>query len=343
MKDQHLETRRKFLKYLSGFTLGITLPGLPLSGQEKAKRDRLGDLLPTRKLGATGAEVTMLGVGGYHLGWCPKKESQAVIETALEGGVRFFDNAESYGPHTSESRYGEFLTPQYRDEIFLMTKTYTRSSAQARKHLEESLKRLKTDYLDLWQVHSLRSPEDVDIRINDGILDVMREAKESGKARYIGFTGHADPNAHVQMLNQTKDDPLFETIQMPVNILDANNQNSFIEQVMPIAMQRNMGILAMKTLADGRFFSEKTQGNRQVWSSNNPVIPNRISISEALHFVWSLPISVLITGAENTDYMKEKIKLAKEFVKLSEQDRMRLLEKVTDLANSGEIEYYKTI
>ena len=340
MDFQHQESRREFLKYLSGFTVGMMLP-IPVAGLGSVQKDRLGEILPTRKLGRTNVEVTMLGLGGYHIGWPAEKEAQEVIETALEGGVRFFDTAESYGPHTSEIRYGKYLTPQYRDIIFLMTKTYTQSAAEARKHLEASLKRMKTDYLDLWQVHSLQSPKDVDTRISNGILEVMMEAQSSGKVKHIGFTGHADPDAHVRMMERTTDDPIFEMVQMPVNVLDFSYRNSFIQQVLPVALNRNMGVLAMKTLADGRFFPVKKHGSRQVWTTDDAVIPDRISLREALYFTWSLPVSVLITGAENTGYILEKIQLPRDFAKLPENERLKILDKVADLAEKGTVEYYK--
>jgi aryl-alcohol dehydrogenase-like predicted oxidoreductase len=342
MKFEDLENRRQFLRYLSVFTAGMMMP-VTMIGQNQIRQDRLGEVLPTRKLGNTNVDVTMLGVGGYHIGWTTEKDAQGVIETALEGGIRFFDTAESYGPHTSEIRYGKYLTPKYRDDIFLMTKTYSRKAAEARKHLEESLKRMKTDHLDLWQMHSLESPEDVDERIADGFLEVMLEAKKSGKARHVGFTGHANPNAHAHMLEMTKDNPIFETIQMPINVVDFNYKSSFIKDVLPTALDRNLGIIAMKTLADGRFFADKKMGKSQVWSSDDPVVPDRISIQDALYFAWSLPISVLVTGAETATLIKEKIELAKKFIALSESERLDLVNKVIDLAEKGDVEYYKNV
>ena len=157
MESTNPESRREFLKYLSALTAGMIIAN-PTIGATTS-RDHFGEILPVRKLGKTSIEVTMLGVGGYHIGWTTEKNAQEVIESAMEGGIRFFDTAESYGPHTSEIRYGKYLTPKYRDDIFLMTKTYTKRASQARQHLIESLERLKTDYLDLWQVHSLESPE----------------------------------------------------------------------------------------------------------------------------------------------------------------------------------------
>ena len=205
-----MEKRRQFLKKMSGLTAAILVPVQHnLFGKP---RDKWGDVLPMRKLGKTGVDVTMLGVGGYHIGWTTEKDAQRVIEVALEGGIRFFDTAESYGPHTSEIRYGKYLTPQYRDLVFIMTKSTARDAKTAQEHLEASLKRMKTDYVDLWQVHALSSPEDVEERISNGILDVMQEAKASGKAKHIGFTGHQNPYAHVRMLEKTVDNDIFETV-----------------------------------------------------------------------------------------------------------------------------------
>lgn len=328
--------RKEFLKQMAGLTSGIVLTGSSLMEHQEPREDRWGTLLPTRKLGNTGEEVTMLGVGGYHIGGAmSEKEAQKTIETAIAGGIRFFDTAESYQNGGSEKRYGKYLVPKYRDDIFLMSKTYSRDAETTRKHLEGTLRRLNTDHLDLWQVHSLQSRDDVDNRIENGVLDVVRHAKETGKARHIGFTGHASPYAHMRMLEKTR---FFETCQMPVNVLDPS-YHSFIRNVMPILTDRNMGILAMKTLADGRFFSSK---KRVGWTTDEPVVPNRISIREALYFAWSLPISVLITGADDSDMLQEKIDLAKNFKAFDEKKRQQLIEKVADLSD-GSVEYFKNV
>ena len=182
--------RRAFLKSLAGLTTGILLSSACAEGdEENSTNDRLGALLPTRRFGRTGEAVTMLGVGGWHIGDMTEAEAQKTIETALEGGVRFFDTAEGYQTGGSESRLGKLLVPKYRDDVFLMTKTRARDANEAWEHLEGSLSRLNTDRLDLWQVHAVRNPADVDERIENGVLDVMIEAKETGKTRYIGFTG----------------------------------------------------------------------------------------------------------------------------------------------------------
>ncbi|QIA09564.1 aldo/keto reductase [Draconibacterium halophilum] len=331
-----MTNRRSFLKSLAGATAGISLASGTMATEQETG-DRLGEVLPKRKLGRTGEQVTMLGTGGYHIGWTTERDAQEVIEASLEGGVRFFDTAESYSSGTSEERYGKFLTPKYRDLIFLMTKSTGRDAKAVQEHLEGSLRRLKVDQIDLYQVHAIQTPEDVDNRINNGVLDVLLKAKQDGKIKYLGFTGHQNPFAHTQMLEQTKTSDIFDALLMPVNLLDAS-YFSFIENVMPKALDRNMGVLAMKSLADGRFFSTKKEAN---WTSEDPVIPNYVSIKEAMHFVWSLPVSVLISGNENATYMREKIALARSFAKLSEAEKQNLIDKVKPLALSGEIEYFK--
>lgn len=339
-----MKNRRDFLKKMAGFTTAIMAP-LPWTAgcSSQIDTDRLGALLPKRLLGKTGRKVTMLGLGGYHIGWTTEYKAQETIEAALQGGIRFFDNAESYGPHTSEIRYGKYLTPQYRDLVFIMTKTTAKDAKTARAHLEASLKRMNTDYVDLWQVHALSSPEDVDERISNGILDVMQEAKANGKAKHIGFTGHENPYAHVRMLEKTVDNDIFETIQMPINPVDAGNKDSFIAEVIQTAHSRKFGILAMKTLAAGRFFPETIISEEKVWESEDPVIPARLALNDVLNFAWSLPISVLITGAENRILIEEKISIAKNFVKLSESQRIDLISKVEDISVKGDVEYYKNV
>ena len=332
-----MENRRDFLRKLAGLTAGLALPVNLGAGQEVVS-DRMGELLPLRKLGKSGASVTMLGVGGFHIHWTTEMDARRVITTAINNGVRFFDTAESYGPEVSEIRFGRFLTPNYRDIIFLMTKSGATEAKLAREHLEGSLRRMKTDYLDLWQIHSLRTPEDVDNRVRNGVLDVFIEAKKSGKVRFLGFTGHQDPMALVRMLEITKDMDIWDAVQMPVNPVDAASSNSFIKKVMPLLLERETGILAMKTLADGRFFSEK---NLHDWKTDAPAIPDRFTVAEAIDFAWSLPISTLITGAENSPFLEEKIQMAKRFKELNERDRLRLTESVADQSVYSRLEYYK--
>ncbi|MCK5729653.1 MAG: aldo/keto reductase [Draconibacterium sp.] len=327
--------RRNFLKNLAGVTAGLSLSGTAF-GSEKTT-DRMGEVLPKRKLGRTGEYVTMLGTGGYHVGWTTERDAQEVVEAAIEGGVRFFDTAESYSKGRSEERYGKFLTPKYRDLIFLMTKSTGKDAKSVQEHLEGSLRRLKVDQIDLFQVHSIKTPEDVDSRIENGVLEVLLKAKEQGKIKYLGFTGHQNPYAHTHMLERTKESDIFDTALMPVNVLD-QSYYSFIQNVIPKALDRDMGILAIKSLADGRFFAKKEKVN---WTSDDPLIPNYLSIKEAMYFVWSLPVTVLISGNENATFMREKVALARSFSKLSEAQRLELVDKVKDIALSGNLEYFK--
>ena len=298
--------------------------------------DRLSTLLPQRTLGNTGKSVTMLGTGGAHVGRTESEsEAQAIVETALEGGVRFFDNAYAYQSGRAEERYGKYLTPKYRDLVFLMTKTTAKDAKTAEEHLAESLRRMKTDYLDLWQVHSLKDPADVDTRIQQGVVDVFEKAKADGKVRHIGFTGHTSPHAHARMLERTD---VFETCQMPINCADPSFE-SFILIVLPELVKRNMGVLAMKSLSNGGFFG----GDKQFMHGDNPLlVPERVSIPEALTFTWSHPISVLITGADNPDQMREKIGIARSFEPIDEAARQALVDRVSDRAGNI-VEFYKQV
>ena len=341
--------RRALLKWLAGLTAGIVV-STQTSAQDKtlgsdsssgesdfaprtSKADRLGELLPLRTLGRTGEAVTMLGVGGAHLGDLSERDAQETIEIALQGGVRFFDTAKMYQSGGSETRMGKLLIPEYRDVIYLMTKTVAHNAKDARSDLESSLRRLNTDYLDLWQVHTVESPQNVDERIANGVFEVMAEAKASGKVRHIGFTGHRQPEAHLQVLEKSD---IFDTCQLPINIADPS-YSSFIQQVLPKLVERNIGVLGMKSLANGGFFGGSAHGQH----GNNPkIVPNRVSIAEAINFAWSMPVSVLITGFNNPQQMQEKIDLARSFVVMGEQQRQDLIDKVADLAGRR-VEFYK--
>ena len=219
-----------------------------------------------------------------------------------------------------------------------MSKSTGRDAKTVREHLEGTLRRLNTDQLDLYQVHAIGTPQDVDSRIENGVLEEMLKAKKEGKIKYLGFTGHQNPFAHTRMLERTEESDIFDTVLMPVNVLD-QVYFSFTKNVLPKALERNIGVLSIKSLADGRFFATKEEAN---WKSDDPIIPNYLSIKEAMHFVWSLPVSVLISGNENATFKREKIALARSFTKLTETEREALVDKVKDIALTGKIEYFKT-
>ena len=328
---------------MAGATAGIMIPWGTACGGNAIRSDKFGEILPLRMLGKTDREVTMLGLGGYHIGWTTEKDAQEVIETAISGGIRFFDTAHSYEKGISEERYGKFLIPQYRDQIFLMTKSTARDGVSIQKEIDLSLKRMKCDYVDLLQIHSFTSPDDVDQRLENGVVDAALKILSTGKAKYIGFTGHRNPYALLRMMDRLPESHSFSTLQMPVSLVDYASEHSFVKQVIPNALEKDLGILAMKTLADGRFFTKKESKGEVQWATDTPVIPDHLSVKEALFFSWSMPISVLITGAENAILLKEKIELAKEFVSMSEADRSALLAKVEQAPDREGIEYYKKI
>jgi len=328
--------RREFLRNVSAAGLTFALqPAL-----SKAEPDKIGNVLPKRALGKTGESVTVLGLGGFHIGWTTDELAGPTIDAALESGVRFFDTAESYGPGTSEERYGTYLTPKYRDEIFLMTKSTAETAELARQHLEDSLRRLRTDRIDLWQIHALASPEDVDKRLKEGVLDMALKAREKGLIRHLGFTGHSSPYAHLRMIELAGD--VFAACQFPINPVDQVSKHSFMKLVIPAAEKAGLGILAMKTLADGRFFARKDVNTKVTWTSEDPIVPDHLSLEDCIFFALSQPLSVLITGAEKPDFLKDKVALVERFQKLTQKEITALANRVLAFAGAGQVEYYKS-
>lgn len=337
-----MSSRRSFIRRMATLT-GALMYRDVFSSSAPPPADQWGTLLPQRALGRTGETVTMLGVGGFHIGWTTERDAQEVIETAMAGGIRFFDTAHNYGKGLSEERYGQFLIPKYRDDIFLMTKSQAADGAGVLREFDLSRKRMGVDQVDLLQLHSLKTPDDVASRIESGVLDALAQILESGGARYVGFTGHQSPYAHLEMLKRVSGKSLFSTLQMPINPVDGAAEHSFVRQVLSDAVESGLGVLAMKTLADGRFFSRKEMNGKVRWQSEKPVIPTALSVDDALRFAWSLPISTLITGAENKTLLEEKIGLARTFSLMSDPEREALLEQVLAVPNCGAVEYYKRI
>ena len=278
----------------------------------------------------------MLTLGGWHIGAMDKKQVEPLIETAMEGGIRAFDTAHFYEEGKSEERLGKYLTPKYRDYIFLASKTTATNAEDAQEHLDISLRRLQTDYLDLWQVHNISSLDDVNRRKTGKIFDFMIKAKEEGKVRHIGFTGHTAYLAHLYVLDQTD---VFETCMMPMNVADPTYE-SFTTNVLPELQKKNYGILAMKSLGGGGLFGGKSMG-RIKYGTFPAVIPGILSVREALHFVWSLPVSSLVLGNDNADMLRENINHAKNFVSLDQAKKNELINKVADIGVTGEMEWYK--
>jgi predicted aldo/keto reductase-like oxidoreductase len=294
-----MNSRRKFIKILTGVAAGTILP-FPVFSSPSAKiSDRWGELLPLRKFGYTGKMVTMLGLGGFHVGKQDEKGAERLVEAAIEGGIRYFDTAESYQQGGSEEKLGRYLTPKYRDDIFLMTKTKAVTGKSAQSDLEASLKRLRTDQLDLWLIHSVNSVDDVESRIKEGVLDVFLKAKASGKAKHIGFSGHVTPEAHKRLLELSSD---MEACMLPVNLVDPG-YHSFIREVVPVLNDKKMAVIAMKSLAGGGFWGGGFEGIARQQTQ----VMDFITVENAIHFAFSMPVSILISGPDNVNMLNEKI------------------------------------
>ena len=323
---RNLINRRELLQRLALLTGATLAPWRAMGAADAASSDKLGPVLPLRTLGKTRLKVTMLTVGGSHIGRPAESVAQAVIEAAIESGIRTFDTAQLYQNGGSEERYGSFLTPKYREHVLIFTKTMAEDAATARSHLEGSLRRMKTEYLDLWALHDLRDISKADTRVHN-VLDVMLKAKEEGKVRHIGFTGHGSWKTHAHVLELTD---AFETCQMPINIADPSYE-SFTLNVLPILVKRNMGVFAMKTLA-----ADGLMGGRG--GAGPKVIPDRLTVQEALRYVWSLPVSSLVSGMASVEHLKANVASARSFVAMSEAERQALIAKVADVAKTGQME-----
>ncbi len=338
-----MENRREFIKKstaVAAFGLIANWAGAT------PENDQFGEILPQRQLIRNGEKVTAFCLGGYHLGFTEDpKEAERMVERAMELGVRFFDNARRYHDGRAEEYMGRFLTPKYRDQIFLMTKAPARTGQGVRQQLEESLKALKTDYVDLWQIHALQTPEDVDNRIKDGVLDVFLEAKEKGEARYIGFTGHANPKTHLHFLSRLDEMGVeFDTCQMPINVCDPSFE-SFQHRVLPVLLEKKYGVIAMKTMAGGSMMGGRIDTTPEdILTKDIPDVVSKTELSMAsLHqYVYALPVSSLCSGCRFTFELEENVQVLKNLKKLSESD-MQLLEQYAAPYAGLIVENYKRI
>lgn len=321
-----MTTRREALRRLA-LLAGAALLSRPVSGQPAAAvSDELGPTLPRRPLGRTNLQVSMLSVGGSHVGRPSENEAEQIIESAIASGIRTFETAQLYQGGGSEERYGRYLVPKYRQQVQIFTKTMATDGRTAQAHLEGSLRRMKLDYIDLWQMHDINSPQDVDNRLRNGVLDTMLKAKSAGKVRHIGFTGHATWQAHAHVLKTTD---VFETCLMPINVADSSYE-SFILNILPLLVDRQMGVLAMKTLAAGDFLRGR--------GTAAPIIPDLLSIEDALRFVWSLPVSSLVSGMGLAAHVRENASYAARFSPMDETERAKLVAKVAEIGRTGKLE-----
>lgn len=286
------------------------------------------DLMIYRDLGSTGEKVSLIGIGGWHLGlkYVSEKTALRIVDEAIDRGVTFFDNCWDYNEGKSEKRLGKALKGK-RDRIFLMTKIDGRTKKLAAKQIDESLKRLKTDRIDLIQHHEILRFEDPH-RIFDekeGAHLAMLEARKAGKLRFIGFTGHKDPQIHLHFLETAESyGHKLDTAQMPVNVMDAHYR-SFSKTVVPELNKRKMGVLAMKSMANGIILKSKTA---------TPV--------ECLHYAMSQPVSVVIAGIDNLKVLDQAFEAVRTFPDVKTKDIDRILAKTKDAAKRGEFEPFKT-
>jgi len=321
-----MENRREFFKKAGALT---SLSLLTEWASATPATDKLGELLPQRQLIRNGEKVTAFCLGGYHLGTTESlKRAENMVERSIELGVRFFDNARGYHNGLSEEYMGRFLTPKYRDQIFLMSKAPAKTGKGVQEQLDQSLKALKTDYLDLWQIHTFTTPEDVDNRIRDGVLDVFLEAKEKGKTRHIGFTGHQSPKTHLYFLNKLDEMGLeFDTCQMPLNVCDPSFE-SFEKHVLPVLLEKEYGIIAMKTMAGGSMMGGRIDTTPQdIKTEDIPDVVGNTDLTLAnLHqYVYQLPISSLCSGCRFTYELDQNVRVLKELKKLSKSDKEKLI------------------
>lgn len=322
-----MATRRDFFKQVGMVAaLGMVTEWVTAC----AETDKYGEILPQRQLIRNGEKVTAFSLGGYHLGFTENpKDAERMIERSIELGVRFFDNARKYHDGRSEEYMGKFLTPKYRDEIFLMTKAPARTGEGVKKQLEESLKALNTDYVDLWQIHALQTPEDVDKRIEAGVLDEFLKAKQNGKVRYIGFTGHRSPKTHLHFLNRLDEMGIeLDTCQLPLNVCDPSFE-SFETNVLPELLKREYGVIAMKTMAGGSMMGGRIDTTPDDIRTKD--IPDVVAKSQLTHanlhqYVYSLPISSLCSGCRFTYELEQNVKFLTEMKKLSDTDMKTLVE-----------------
>ncbi len=290
--------------------------------QEPARTNDRG--IPLRPLGKTGDMVTILGLGGFHSTSKTEDESLKLIQKAVDEGITFLDNAWDYHDGLAEERMGKALEQgKLRDKVFLMTKCCGRTAKDAQSNLDDSLRRLRTDHLDLWQFHEICYDNDPDwIFDKGGALEFALKAKEQGKVRHLGFTGHKDPSIHLKMLTKPYD---WATVQMPLNVMDAHFR-SFQKQVLPELVKRGIGPIAMKSLG----------------GAGHIVDVAGVPVEDALRYVLSLPISTLVSGIDSTKVLEQNLKIVRDFKPLSDAERTAIEEKTRSLAGDGRYELFKS-
>jgi predicted aldo/keto reductase-like oxidoreductase len=283
--------------------------------------------IPYRTLGRSREKVSLVGLGGYHLGkQADPQESIRIIRAGLDEGINFLDNCWDYNGGESEIRMGNALRGGYRQKAFLMSKIDGRTKAAAASQINESLRRLQTDRIDLLQFHEVIRDTDPDrIFAKGGAMEAVLEAQKAGKIRLIGFTGHKSPDIHLKMLaTAAKHDFTFDAVQMPLNVMDAH-YDSFEKKVLPVLVKNDIGVLGMKPMGDHFILESKT-----------------VTAVECLHYPMNLPTSVVITGCDSMQILNQALGAARSFRPMNSNEVAALLAKTTQAAQSGKYELYKT-
>jgi len=321
--------RRGFLQRAGLLGAGAALSESLLQPQEGAPQLELSntgpDKIPHKPFGRTKEKVSIIGLGGYTLGSAPSlKEAIMIVHEAIDAGVNFFDNAREYHEGKSEEWMGEALKGR-RDKVFLMTKvcTHGRDKKVALRQLEESLKRLQTDHLDLWQIHECVYDNDPERHFaKGGVIEALDEAKKAGKVRYVGFTGHKHPAIHLKMLSY---DYPFDSVQMPLNPFDASYR-SFQKHVLTEVNERGMAALGMKSLG----------GNGQ------PIIKGVATVEEALRYSMSLAVATTISGVDSLAVLRQNLAIARGFKPMTADEMEALQNRCASAAGDGHLELYKS-
>jgi predicted aldo/keto reductase-like oxidoreductase len=315
-----MTTRRRFLEVAAATMMSASL-GEPTFAETRNR-------IPYRILGRTGEKVSAIGLGGYHLGRpdLEADESIRIVRSALDEGINFLDNCWDYNGGESEIRMGKALRDGYRQKAFLMTKIDGRDKATATSQINDSLKRLQTDRIDLLQFHEVIRESDPDrIFAAGGALEAVQQARKAGKVRYIGFTGHKSPEVHLKMLATASSHQFrFDAVQMPLNVMD-HHFSSFETEVLPVLLKENIGVLGMKPMGDHFILQSKT-----------------VTAVECLHYPMNLPTSVVITGCDSLPILEQALNAARSFQPMSKEQVATLLAKTAEAARSGEYELYKT-
>jgi uncharacterized protein len=308
--------------------LGMTAASLLVAGRlsAAAKPDsKIG--IPHRTLGRTGEKVSLIGLGGYHLGMqSDPEESIRIIRTGIDEGINFLDNCWDYNGGESEVRMGKALRDGYRQKAFLMSKIDGRNKAAAGAQIDESLRRLQTDRIDLLQFHEVIRDSDPDrIFAQGGAMEAVLEARKAGKIRFVGFTGHKSPDIHLKMLATAAQHSFtFDAVQMPLNVMDAHF-NSFEKKVLPALTKDGIGVLGMKPMGDHFILESKTA-----------------TAVECLHYAMNLPTSVVITGCDSLPILQQALQAARTFQPMDSSHVADLLSKTAKAAEAGQFELYKT-